>query len=143
MSLLGDIQTAAASDSASLSSILRKCQILAVRLKYEPFKEWVSRESNGYSAGVELPEYRVMNGVPSKADFMGVTHKLSNYPVPANIVPDKKLQTLIAKMALREKRRGVRVLSGRIKRPPWRRNTESLAPGDGPAVASYGRHAVH
>jgi len=102
MSLLGDIQTAAASDSTSLSSILRRCQILAVRLKYEPFKEWVARESNGYSAGTDLPEYRVMNGVPSKADFIGITHKLSNYPVPANLVPDKELQTLMAKMALRD-----------------------------------------
>lgn len=102
MTLLGDIQTAAASDSASLSSILRRCQVLAVRLKYGPFKEWVARESNGYPALIELPEYRVMHGVPSKADFIGITHKLSNYPVPADIVPDKELQILLAKMALRE-----------------------------------------
>jgi len=102
MSLLGEIQAAAASDSATLSSILRKCQILAVRLKYEPFKDWVARESNGYPARVELPDYRVMRGVPSKADFIGMTHHVSNYPVPSNIVPDTELQRLLAMMTMRE-----------------------------------------
>jgi hypothetical protein len=102
LTLLSEIQAAAASDSATLSSILRKCQILAVRLKYEPFKEWVARESNGYPAGVELPEYRVMRGVPSKADFIGMAQQISNYPVPPNIVPDTKLQRLMAMMTLRE-----------------------------------------
>jgi hypothetical protein len=102
MSLLGEIQAAAASDSVTLSSILRKCQVLAVRLKYGPFKEWVARESNGYPAGVDLPEYRVMHGVPSKADFIGITHQLSNYPIPSNIVPDAELQRKMAMMTMRE-----------------------------------------
>ncbi len=102
MSLLAEIQSAAASDSITLSSVLRKCQVLAVRLKYGPFKEWVARESNGYPAGVDLPEYRVMRGVSSKADFIRMTHKLSNYPIPSNIVPDTELQRLMAMMTMRE-----------------------------------------
>src|SRR6266699_5322462 len=102
MSRIGDIQMAAADDSVCLSAVLRKCQILAARLKYSPFGEWVARESNGYPAGTELPEYRVMNGVPSRATFVGITHQLSNYPVPANIIPDRELQSLMQKVTMRD-----------------------------------------
>lgn len=102
MGLLADIQMAAADDSVSLSSVLRRCQILASRLSYTPFKEWVGNESNGYPPHVELPEYRVMHGVPSKADFIGPTHKVSNYPVPPNLLPDEELRRLIGMMTLRD-----------------------------------------
>jgi hypothetical protein len=64
MSLLDEIQTAAAADAISLSSVLRKCQILAARLGYKPLKDWVEMESNGYQAGMELPHYRIKGQAP-------------------------------------------------------------------------------
>lgn len=102
MSLLTEIQSAAASDASTVSSVLRKCQILAVRLKYDPFKEWVSHESNGYPGRVDVPDYRVMRGVHSKADFIGIAGKATNWPVPEDIVPDEELQELLGKMVLRQ-----------------------------------------
>jgi hypothetical protein len=100
--LLNEIQAAAADDTVSLSSVLRQCQLLAARLGYKPLKDWVEMEANGYRAGVELPSYRIMRGVASKATFIGPHGTLSNWPVPENVVPDKELQNLIAMMTLRD-----------------------------------------
>ena len=51
-SLLQEIQTAATDPALSLSDMLRKCQILAFRLRHEPFKALASHELNGCPAGV-------------------------------------------------------------------------------------------
>jgi hypothetical protein len=42
----------------TLSDLLRKCQILAYRLRHEPFKEWVAHELTGYPDEATLPTYR-------------------------------------------------------------------------------------
>jgi hypothetical protein len=47
MNLLADIQAAAVDPKHSLSHMLRQCQILAFRLRLEPFKTWVRQELNG------------------------------------------------------------------------------------------------
>ena len=102
MTLLHEIQAAASDDSTSLSSVLRRCQILAARLRYQPLKLWVEMESNGYQPRAELPTYRIMRGVASKADFAGPLGRLSNYPIPGNFVPDIELQALMATMTMRD-----------------------------------------
>ena len=58
MTLLDDIQIAATDQSVTLSDLLRKCQILAYRLRHEPFKEWVAHELSGYPDEAALPSYR-------------------------------------------------------------------------------------
>lgn len=60
MSLLSEIQDECTSKDADVSRLLRLCLQLAVRLRHEPLKQWVLHELNGYPAGVELPEYRVL-----------------------------------------------------------------------------------
>ncbi len=47
MSLLTEIQAAATDPSHSTADLLRKCQILAFRLRHEPFKQWVGHELSG------------------------------------------------------------------------------------------------
>jgi hypothetical protein len=58
VTLLDDIQTDATDRSVTLSDLLRKCQILAYRLRHEPFKEWVAHELTGYPDEAALPAYR-------------------------------------------------------------------------------------
>ena len=46
MTLLREIQNDA---DTSVAVVLRKCKILAARLRHEPFKVWVENELNGYA----------------------------------------------------------------------------------------------
>lgn len=49
MSLLHDIQEMAVSSKSDISTLLRKCKILAVRLGNDDFKNWIDQELNGYT----------------------------------------------------------------------------------------------
>jgi hypothetical protein len=88
VSLLDEIQVAATDPSHSLSDLLRKCQILAFRLRHEPFKDWVSHELNGYPDDATLPDYRGLLRGEIKADLAGafgrgaknVSVPLTNFP---------------------------------------------------------------
>lgn len=55
MNLLDEIQTAIVDASSDLGTVLRKCKLLAARLKNEPFQEWLIWESNGYPEHVKVP----------------------------------------------------------------------------------------
>lgn len=89
MSILGDIQRAATDPAHSTSDLLRKCQILAFRLRHEPFKQWVAHELNGYPDDAVLPSYRG----PFQADLKADTHGafgsgVRNIGVPDWSIPD-------------------------------------------------------
>jgi hypothetical protein len=58
VSLLKEIQDAAVDGSSDLETLLRKCRVLAAKLRHEQFQNWVKSELDGYNAGVELPKYR-------------------------------------------------------------------------------------
>jgi hypothetical protein len=62
VSLLDDIRDEALDSSIPLSSVLRKCLLLAARLKYEPLRTWVGLELNGYKKRADLPDYRIAHG---------------------------------------------------------------------------------
>jgi hypothetical protein len=88
VSLLTDIQAAATDPSHSLSDLLRKCQILAIRLRHEPFKTWVGRELNGYPNEVTPPPYRTSLRGDIKADLSGPFGSGGkNVPVPISLFP--------------------------------------------------------
>ena len=88
VALLDEIQIAATDPAHSLSDLLRKCQILAFRLRHEPFKDWVSYELNGYPDDATLPDYRGSLRGEIKADLAGafgrgaknVSVPLTNFP---------------------------------------------------------------
>jgi hypothetical protein len=84
MSLLTEIQAAATDPSQSTADLLRKCQILAFRLRHEPFKQWVSHELNGYPDEATLPTYRG----PFQADIKADTHGAFGSGVRNVGVPD-------------------------------------------------------
>jgi hypothetical protein len=71
MTLLREIQNAAIDANTSVAVVLRKCKILAARLKHEPFKIWVEKELNGYTKNDELPDYRILKPIESRGNFSG------------------------------------------------------------------------
>ena len=86
MSLLEDIQRDLTETSTSLESALFKCQRLAARLGSSEFREWVSRELEGYEGVESLPPYRTI-GATSLGEIMGpLGSGASNMPIP--VVPD-------------------------------------------------------
>ncbi len=88
MDLLADIQAAAVDSAHPLSGMLRKCQILASRLRHEPFKEWVAHELNGYPDEATLPVYRGSLRGEIKADLAGGFGRAArNVGVPMSNIP--------------------------------------------------------
>lgn len=87
--LLGEIQSAAVDPNHSVSDLLRKCQILAFRLKHEPFKQWVAHELNGYPDGSSLPPYRAEIHGQLKAQTAGPFGSgANNIEVPLSLIPE-------------------------------------------------------
>lgn len=89
MSLLRDIQDAAIDGNTDLSTVLRKCKVLAARLGYEPFEHWVDWELNGYPPEAELPPYRIFLNMQSMGDFVGAFGRaIHNQPLPILNIPE-------------------------------------------------------
>ena len=91
MSLLREIQDLAASSSkdVELSSLLRKCKILAARLNHTDFKAWIEKELNGYDDTNSLPSYRILETM-SKGHFSGWGGSgLRNAPIPTYCLEEK------------------------------------------------------
>jgi hypothetical protein len=89
MSLLRDIQDAAIDSKTDLSTLLRKCMVLASRLGSLDFKQWIENELNGYASGDELPLYRIIT-TNSKGHFSGgFGSGLRNADIPLSCIPAK------------------------------------------------------
>lgn len=87
MSLLRDIQDAAINSDIDISTVLRKCKVLAVRLGNDNFKKWVDQELNGYNKIDDLPNYRILT-VQSKGHFSGYFGSaLKNADIPSFCIP--------------------------------------------------------
>jgi len=90
LSVLRDIQEAAANSNTPLQVALHHCMALADRLGHGPFKEWVEDELSGYSLGAKLPAYRRIQGVASIGNFGGpLGASLNNIPLPAGPIPPR------------------------------------------------------
>ncbi len=92
MSLLRDIQDAAINSEIDISTVLRKCKVLAVRLGNENFKNWVDQELNGYNNIDNLPDYRILS-VYSKGDFSGASRIVKNVDIPLLCIPEQLRET--------------------------------------------------
>ncbi len=99
MSLLREIQQGATDHSVPLSDLLRKCMVLAKRLRHEPLATWADRELNGYPDTTSLPPYRRHPEGTAKGTFFGPFRaQLTNWPIPPVAVDEKyreKLFTVI------------------------------------------------
>jgi hypothetical protein len=88
MSLLRDIQDDLASAGGDVTSVLRKCKILAARLGSDEFAHWVEWELNGYPESQPTPEYRRLS-ITYYAAFMNSAWRFPRQPVPLQFVPEK------------------------------------------------------
>jgi hypothetical protein len=87
MTLLREIQSAAMDSTIPIPDVLRKCKVLAARLKNKPLAEWVDRELNGYPDAESTPEYRRAK-VQSVGHFTGAFGAaLKNAPLPSLCLP--------------------------------------------------------
>ncbi len=84
-----EIQAAATDSSIPLVDLLRKCSILAARLKNDDLRAWVDREMNGYGDDDVVPAYRVLS-VDSFGHFSGPGGSgLENAPIPPHTLKEE------------------------------------------------------
>jgi len=89
MGLLREIQDAAVDGSSDLETLLRKCRVLAARLKHEDLKKWVICELDGYPKSIPLPDYRECRG-QAFGHFLGAYGRgIQNCPIPISDVPEE------------------------------------------------------
>jgi len=62
-SLVEDLQKDALNHDVSVTELLQKSLVVAIKLKLDEFASWVRRELDGYGEE-EVPEYRVLHGSP-------------------------------------------------------------------------------
>jgi hypothetical protein len=89
MGLLREIQDAAVDGSSDLETLLRKCRVLATRLKHEELKKWVTCELDGYPEDVPLPDYRICNGQCFGHFFGAFGRGVKNCPIPVSAIPEQ------------------------------------------------------
>lgn len=86
MKLLEDIVAAATDSKEKCSDLLRRCLVLAYKLKNESLKAWVENELNGYRHDNELPVYRQSTGVAKGIFLGGFGHQINNQPLPPAVL---------------------------------------------------------
>lgn len=87
--LLEQIEEEAVAADSDLASLLRKCCVLAARLKNGTLKQWVVSELNGYGKVKDIPDYRKFSA-QSFGNFSGIGGRtMSNAPIPLLNVPEK------------------------------------------------------
>ncbi|MGH2372141.1 MAG: hypothetical protein ACRDIC_01495 [bacterium] len=99
MRLLTQLRDLITDPSARITDILRRAKVLAVTLKQEEFKAWVTHELNGYPSEADLPPYRRFNS-PPQGTFSGpFGSQVSNYQLPIYPMPDV-LQQMASELRL-------------------------------------------
>lgn len=101
MSLLHEIQDAATNDTASLTTVLRKCRILATRLKHDGLKDWTQFELDGYRSEKNIPPYRTIR-CHSFGNFFGIPgQEMRNAPIPFTSIP-KEVRDVLTLLHFRQ-----------------------------------------
>lgn len=86
MSLLKEIIDGAVDEDVRLQTLLRKCLILATKLKNERLRVWAVSELNGYEDKRELPPYRSLD-VQSKGFMLGPFQaQIDDQPLAAGVM---------------------------------------------------------
>lgn len=88
MRLLKELRDLVTDPSARIADILRRAKVLAVTLKQEEFKAWVTYELNGYLPEANLPPYRRLNSPPLGTFFGPFGGQISNHLLPVSQMPD-------------------------------------------------------
>lgn len=93
MDLITQLQHDVIDTNNSISTALRRAQVLAYRLKINEFKNWVESELNGYQDKLDkLPDYRRCSSVIIKGSFSGVTGIANNVEIPISHLSKDKIE---------------------------------------------------
>jgi hypothetical protein len=94
MKLIDEIIAEAVESETKVSSLLRKCLVLAFELKNEKLKHWVESELNGYADRTTVPDYR-KTYLNSKGNFSGpMGGSMKNRPLPMGVLEEKYRELL-------------------------------------------------
>jgi hypothetical protein len=100
MSLLREIQTVIANDGDVISG-LRKCKILAARLRSDELARWVDFELDGFPASQPIPEYRRLS-TTCLANFTNGYWSVDNCEVPRFGLPEDMREGLSRPLEFRD-----------------------------------------
>ena len=100
---LAELVDGASSESAAVSTLLRKVKVLASRLGNLALEEWVDHELTGYPPSAELPTYRGPFGAEVVGHFGGPAGSgLSNAPIPPSSFPHELRDGYLFKLEFRQ-----------------------------------------
>lgn len=87
--LLDDIIELATDNKQPITTLLRKCIVLAHQLKNERLKVWANKELNGYDPDDNLPAYRVLTTL-ARGNFSGYGgRQLRGWQIPAAVLEEE------------------------------------------------------
>jgi len=89
LKLISEIMSGAIEKKEPISDLLRRCLVLAYKLKNSTLKAWVEKELNGYDSEDELPDYRKAVGIARGHFLGGFGMELRNQPLPASVLEAK------------------------------------------------------
>ena len=135
MSLLRRIQDATVDPKFQLADVLRMCVILAARLDYPAFKEWIDQELNGYSDCGSLPDYRTLKDLSCRGHFVGsLGTRLKNGMIHSMSLPEEFREVVSTKHVLES----VSFLENTVSQANKNNSSILAAPWDANSVAFFG-----
>ena len=72
-------------DNSPISTLLRRCLVLAYSLDNAKLKAWVGSELNGYAHTDDVPDYRKVP-VIAKGFFVGMVRQINDQPLPPSLL---------------------------------------------------------
>ena len=120
MRLVREIRDGVVDSRVELSTVLRKAKILAVALKNEEFKNWVSNELSGYYEETAVPSYREVASL-ALGDFAGpFGQRITAFILPISLMPDflqKGARTIRLPNPIKELESMAHSSEGELRRP--------------------------
>ncbi|MEY9531165.1 AbiTii domain-containing protein [Sinorhizobium fredii] len=86
LALIDDIISSLTDTKEPVADVLRRCLVLAYKMKNEPLKHWVEKELNGYAIDEELPDYRKSFGTAKGLFFGSYGRQIKNQPLPSAVL---------------------------------------------------------
>lgn len=84
--LVEEIQSDAVHQEVELSTVLRKCKVLASHIDSTQLEQWSTCEVLGYPPGEPLPDYRIWP-LRLKGEFAGPFGRSKTAPIPLDSLP--------------------------------------------------------
>jgi hypothetical protein len=86
--MLDEIISGAIEQKTPLAETLRRCLVVAAKLKYDGLADWVRNELNGYPEIEGLPDYRVLR-VHARGLFLGIASRMNDQPLASGVLSEE------------------------------------------------------